>query len=198
MGARATAPRVSACAAEAQTPFAWFDRMISTLPGVRHGGQEARAADRRDPLRVHAARADHGSWRRAGLPVRRIARDDPGSRSSSLPANLCPLIKSTFGYHLRETQSVSGNGRPDRRRDDLRRQEEDVRVDEPRRGRCTCWSCPRRSMTRMPWRIGCAELRQVPRLSGEPFRRADHGPADSGSDRRHESRKRDYAANWPR
>ena len=46
-----------------------------------------------------------------------------------LPANLCPLIKSTYGYHVLRQQSVPGNGRPGGGRDHLRRQEEDVRAD---------------------------------------------------------------------
>ena len=46
-----------------------------------------------------------------------------------LPANLCPLIKSTFGFHVLQQQSVPGDGRPGGGRNDLRRQEEDVRVD---------------------------------------------------------------------
>ena len=72
-----------------------------------------------------------------------------------LPANLCPLIKSTYGYHVAAVQPVPGDGRPGRGRDHLRRQEEDVRADgrtpadaragaaaearRPRRARPTGW-----------------------------------------------------------
>ncbi len=45
-----------------------------------------------------------------------------------LPANLCPLIKSTYGYHLQRAQPFPGDGRSHRGGDHLRREEEDVRA----------------------------------------------------------------------
>ena len=49
-GGQGDCPRVSACAAEAQTPFAWFDRMISNCLEYATAAKKARAADRGDPL----------------------------------------------------------------------------------------------------------------------------------------------------
>ena len=47
-----------------------------------------------------------------------------------LPANLCPLIKSTFGYHVTGKNPFLELGGFGRRRDDLRRKKENVRADE--------------------------------------------------------------------
>jgi len=46
-----------------------------------------------------------------------------------LPANLCPLIKSTFGYHVKGSKSIFAMVGFGGSRDDLRRKEEDVRAD---------------------------------------------------------------------
>ena len=46
-----------------------------------------------------------------------------------LPANLCPLIKSTFGYHVLRNNPFLEMADLVVARDDLRRQEEDVRAD---------------------------------------------------------------------
>ena len=138
------------------------------LPGIRTGGKGGGPADRRHPVRVHAARADHGGRRRAGLPVRRLGRDDsrpPGaSAGQSLPADQVDLRLSRPAE-----QSVSGNGRPGGGRDHLRRQEEDVRTDGRDRGRCTCWNCRRRSTTPTPWRIGVGELEKFRAFLDERF-----------------------------
>ena len=65
-----------AAAATSADPSAWFDHMIENCLQYATGGEGGGPAGRRHPVRVHAARADHGGRRRAGLPVRRIGQDD--------------------------------------------------------------------------------------------------------------------------
>ena len=72
------------------------DRALLRVCG---GGESGRPAGGRHSLRVHAARVDHGGRRRAGLPCGGSAKTIPAAEQH-LPANLCPLIKSTYGYHV--------------------------------------------------------------------------------------------------
>ena len=68
--------------------LAWFDNMIPNCLRLRHGRQGQGQAHRRHPVRVHAAGADHGGRGGAGLPLRRLGRDDRGRpRSTCRPTS---------------------------------------------------------------------------------------------------------------
>ena len=129
------------------------------LPAVRAGGQGRRAAGGRHPVRVHAARADHGGRGRAGVPLRRLGQDDPGRRGA--PARQpVPADQVDLRLSRPAEQSVPGNGRPGGGGDHLRRQEEDVRADGAKRGRCTSWNCRRKSTIPTPSEHWVRELRK--------------------------------------
>ena len=75
-----------------------------------------------------------------------------------LPANLCPLIKSTFGYHVLKTNPflemadlVVGETTCDGRKR--------CTSSWRRRDRSTCWNCRRRPTTPRRWTIGMPNWR---------------------------------------
>ena len=151
-------------------PCAWFDRMIEHCFEY---AAAAKAAGRPVVGILCEYTPRELIMAAGGVPVCLCggsAKTIPAAEQH-LPANLCPLIKSTFGYHVLRQQSVPGDGRPGGGRDDLRRQEEDVRADGRDRGRCTSSNCRTRRTTPTPWSTGfgnCEQFRGVPRRSGSP------------------------------
>ena len=112
--ARKVCSRDAASAAESQTPFAWFDRMIANCleyatAAKRNGRPIVGILCEFTPRELIMAAG--------GVPVCLCggSSETIPAAETQLPANLCPLIKSTFGYHVAKQQSVPGNGRPDRR-----------------------------------------------------------------------------------
>ncbi len=92
-------PRVAPCPAEILDPFGWFDRMIANcLEHATAAKQQGRPVVgilcEFTPRELIMAAG--------GVPVCLCggSRETIAAAETELPANLCPLIKSTFGYHI--------------------------------------------------------------------------------------------------
>jgi hypothetical protein len=101
-----------------------------------------------------------------------------------LPANLCPLIKSTFGYHVLGSKSVFELGGFDRGRNDLRRKKENVRADGRHQTDVCAGTAAKGRRCRRPGTLDGGGA-QVQGLSGATVSDAHHrrktprgGPAD--------------------
>ena len=98
-----TAPHKDAChaanAVDAQTPWAWFDRMIANC-------LEYATAAKKEGRPIVGILCEFTPRELimavGGVPVCLCggSRDTIPAAETQLPANLCPLIKSTFGYHV--------------------------------------------------------------------------------------------------
>ena len=97
----AAACPTSACggSGEATTPCAWFDRMI---PNCLEYAKKAKSQGRPIVGILCEYTPRELIMAAGGVPVCLCggSADTIAAAESQLPANLCPLIKSTFGYHV--------------------------------------------------------------------------------------------------
>ena len=157
--------------AAATAAFAWFDEMIEHC----HEYATAAKAAGRPVVGILCEYTPRELIMAAGgVPVCLCggsAKTIPAAEQH-LPANLCPLIKSTYGYHVLQQQSVPGDGRPGGGRDHLRRQEEDVRVDGRDAADVRARTAAEAGRRRRPGLLG-AGVGGVPRLSSQAGLPAD-------------------------
>ena len=153
-----------------------FDRMVVERDRIRPRRESEGPQDRLDLLRVHAARAHPGRGGGPGLRLRRQPRDGrlgrAGASGEPLPAHQVELR-----VRPGEGQPALRDERPRRGRDDLRRQEEDVRAPGRSSSRSTSWSCPRSRRGAEGFALWLAELRRLV----EPARGAHRDPRDRGA-----------------
>ena len=175
-------------------PLAWFEKM---LDHCHQHAVAAKAAGKRvvgilcefTPRELIMAAGG-----RAGLPLRRLGQDDPRRRRTSARQSL-PADQIDLRLPSAEDEPFPGNGRSGGGRDDLRRQEEDVRADGPDAAGLRPRTAAEGRRPRCPGALAC-RAEEVPRLPGKPLRSRHHRrPAPRGN-RIDEPRAGPAAATW--